>query len=257
MTDKQTDLVKLTTGENEFIAELIKGRKEDAAIAVPDDMPPRDVLVAVRACASTLNKLEKAHGFVAPVLGRLMAIVSRDKLYQQAGYDTLGAYEEAELSSKISHATLWNAKRAYEVFPELPLATYAEIGTSNINLASKHAKGKSDKQKKEIIEKAAKLPPAKFQTWIEGESGISSPGENDGAEYILTGNRTQISELKEWLKDPRFEQAAEAKQPIELILAAIHSFSAEWPHLEGLVIPTTNTVHVGVVLELEQEKGEW
>lgn len=227
-----TALVKLTDTEDGFIADLLRDRKQDLSIAVPDDMPPRDVLAAISRCTSVLGKLERGASYIVPVLGKLMARVAKDRLWEVAGYDSLQAFEDELLRDKISHGALWGAKKIYEVFSDLPLEQYAAIGTNKLRIAAQVCDRlkASPRQKKEMLALAAEIPSVdSFRAKAEEKLGPGAEGATKGAIFELIGSGDEISELKEHLAEPRFHEFAGDDRPIACVLAAIQESVSIWP----------------------------
>lgn len=225
-----TELTTWTGPEESFLAVLLRDRKESPSIVIPDNMPAEAVLSAVDRCTSVLVKLGKGEAFIVPVLGRLMALVAAGKLWEGAGYKSLAEYERKEIEGKgVAHSTLWQAKQAFEVFPDLPLEQYAEIGPKKLAIAAKVCEGKSPKQKKKVLGQAATLTLEALRHELENNSGLSGPGETSGAMFELYGSKAEIDELKEHLAEPQFTVFAGDDRPIGKVLAAIQESRDLWP----------------------------
>lgn len=225
-------LVKFSDGEDDFLASLLKERKQDLSIAIPDDMEPREVLAAVGRCASVLVKLERGASYIVPVLGKLMARVAADRLWEMAGSDSLEHFEVEHLRDKISHGALWAAKKIYEVYPGLPLEQYAAIGTNKLKIAAQVCGklGASERQKKEMLTLAEQTNSVdEFRVEAEKKLGPGAEGDTKAAYFELIGTGAEVAELKEHLAEPRFHEFAQDDRPIGCVLAAIQESSDLWP----------------------------
>ncbi len=222
-------LVKFSAREDSFLAEILRNSKQDVSIVVPDDMEGREVLATIGHCTSSLVKLEHAKGFLIPILGRLMARVAKDKLYEAAGYDTLRAFEQEQILDKgVSRSAVWEARKIYEWAPGLSLEDQAAAGPSKLAMAAQHFPDASPKQKREHVAKAKELTVEKFKEYVEQKSG-QEKGATTGAVFELIGNAAQIRTLKEELALPAFVEYAGSDQPIVMILAAIAEVKSVLP----------------------------
>lgn len=236
--EQPTTLVKLSNSEDTFLAELLKGRKRDVAVAIPSDMPPREVLVAIRSCAGMLSKLEQASGMLIPILGRLLAVVAGNpEILGAAGYDTLDSFEAAELLDKgVSRSSIWSAKQAYTVFPLLPIESYRKIPKENLRIAAKLCKNASESQKGKFLAMAAEKSPEQFKNWAEERSGLSEKGGETGATFTLNGSLAEVTEFKEWCANAGLVEWAGTDRPLGIVLAAIQSASSEFTSPVPLVV---------------------
>ncbi len=228
---KVLDLERLSGSENEFIARILKGGRESVAAVVPDDMEPREVLAAIRSCVSADVELESIRGRIAPVLGRLMALLAGNpEILEKSGYTTIKEFEEAELIQKgISHGTLWASKAVYTVFPALSLDQYGKIGTVNLGNAARALKGKdaSPAQKQRVLKEAEERTGEGFKQYLV-ESGLVTQGELAGASFVLTGNKDQMEEFESYLANPFLQEAAGSHHALTLVLACMRESSSEW-----------------------------
>lgn len=227
-----TSLVKVTASEDAWLAELLKDRKEAPSVAIPDDLEPRDVLASIRSCTSMLVKIQRAGSWLVPVLGRLLALVAKNKeILEKSGYATLAEYEKAELLDKgIGRSTLWKAKAVVEQFPELALEEYSKISSENLARAAVVAKrtNANEAQKKKLVEKAAELPTEQYKNWVESESGLSAPGDTTCASFQLIGTATEIADLKSLLAEEALVRWSGTTKALGMVLAALRESSTQW-----------------------------
>lgn len=226
-----SNIVKLSGADGDFAARVLSHGGQGPTLAVPDDMPPEEVLIAVKSVVSAMNKLDGWSDQLTPVLGALLARVAKDRLWEPK-YESLDAYEKAELhNSGRSRATIWKAKKVYESFPSLPLDRFKDIGTEKLLIAAKAVpKDASPKQREKLLDKAAETPSVdEFREYVEQKSGMSSPGATKGAMFQLFGSEEEINELKEHLAEPGFTEFAGDERPIGKILAAVQESKDLWP----------------------------
>ena len=232
-----TDLIK-PLPDDSFLASVLRKKKRSLLESVPDDIDPREALANIKECVGALNKLGNATSFVGAMLGAHMAVVAkRPEIYEAAGYDSLCAFEEGEIISKVSHGSVYNYKLIAEQFPETPVETVLEIGSTNMVKAAQLCKSiaASPAQKKAVLEKASELNTAGFKAHVET---ITGKGATTTESFPLIGPGDKIAELKEHLADPRFIEFAGASSPLEMILAAIEESSSVWPHEEEKPLQT-------------------
>lgn len=239
-----TNLLRITSNEDEFLYSLLKGSKEPLNFAIPEDMAYREVMTGISRCTSYLDKIGRMGNMLGAVLGRYMALVAkRPEIYQRAGYNDLLAFEQGEILDKIGHGTLWDYKRISEAFPTMPLKEFQSIRKNNLLDAAKVVEGKSEAQVTEIVQKAKELPNKAFREWLEEESHTGK-GELQGASLLVSGNHAEIEELKSLLNDPRCRRfyCEDGWDPnkvrhIDQLLCALKESTTEWPPEEQLEIP--------------------
>jgi hypothetical protein len=224
-----SELQKLSKTESELLGELLSGKNESLEVSIPDDLSPKKAVQWSMAAASLLDRRDSEMAVLLCAMGRLHYLARiNPAILKEAGVETVKDYEDNVLKCRQHRATIWKYSSAYREFPAMTPDEAGAIGTTNLVLASKVAKGKSPRQKAEIIEKA-KESPEKFREFLEGPSGHAAPGDTTGATFPLYGSAAQIGEFKEWLADKRFMAYAESNHAIEMVLAAIHGSSCEWP----------------------------
>ena len=244
-----SELVKLSSAEEDLASAILKQRKISISESVPEDIDARECLANIKSCTSALRKLNGATSLIGAYLGRHMAIMARrPEIFEAAGYTSLDEYEKAEILDKIGHGTVWNYKAVSEAFPSIELGRITKIRTGNLIRAAKVCKDASDSQKAKVLDKAEELPLKEFKVWIEEKSGLSGKGATSGASFPLMGSEEQISELKEFLADKRFRAFAETDQPVAMLLAAIKDSASDWPLLDD-----DEPVHDGQ----EPQEGGW
>jgi hypothetical protein len=227
-----SELLKID--DDSLIARALKpaGKKRSLTETVPEDIEPREALANIKECVSNLNKLGNATSVVGAILGKHMAIMAkRPEIYEAAGYDSLKAFEQAEIVGKISHGSVFNYKLIAEQFPEMPVEQVLETGSTNLVRAARVCKSieASPAQKKKILEKATELNTQAFTEWIEKKSGVSEPGATTTDSYLLIGTSAQITELKEHLAEPQFKEFAQTDTAVGMVLAAIQESRDLWP----------------------------
>lgn len=216
-----TELTKYTKGEQELVSELASGKNRSMEVLIPDDLDPKVVVQWSKAVSSLLDKTDSILSVYLQAAGRLLFVARKNpKVLEEARCGKIEDYIETILKCRNHRTTVYNYSSGYMTFPELTPAKAAEIGTVNLQIASKVAKGKSQKQKATILEKAAELPTAEFREYVEQHSGVSGPGATTTGSFMLMGSTEEIQELKEYL-------AGTKKRPIEFILEALSDKGAD------------------------------
>lgn len=247
---KVINMVKVGVTDDEWLADLIKGGKSNVGLVIPDDLTYGDVMTGIGRCTSSLDKLNRTGNVIGVMLGRYMALVSkRPEIFRKAGYDTLLAFEQAEILDKIGHGTLWDYKRIGEAFPQMPLKEFQAIRKGNLLDAAKVVAGKSEAQVTEIVEAAKALPNKEFKSWLE-DHDHAGKGELDGASLLVAGSKAEIDRLKALLADPRCRKWAcndggdpDKVRHIDQLLAAVEESSTEWPREEQMDMPPHASNH--------------
>lgn len=265
-----TELTKLTKTESELLGELLSGKNESLEVSIPDDLSPKKAVQWSKAAASLLDRRDGEMAVLLCAMGRLHYLARvNPAILKEAGVETVKDFEDTVLKCKNHRATVWKFSAAYKEFPEMTPDLAGAIGTTNLVLASNHAKGKSKQQKAKILEKAQESP-AKFREFLEGPSGHAAPGDTTGGMFPLYGSSAQLAELREWLADPRFMSYAESKNAIEMLLASIHGSSCEWPLMgdvppvyvrqepvKEIAAPVEPAEVAAINSEKAQEEGGW
>lgn len=223
-----TELVKFSKGEAELRAKIIAGHDESIEITLPDDIEPEVAVKWSQYAALLLDRNDSERAVYLQCAGRLHYLArTRQDILKAAKCKTLEEYEERILKCRNHRSTIYKISTGYKSFPSLTPDDVAEIGTVNLERASKIAKDASPAQKKRILDKAKELDTETFKVWVEEKSGLSSAGETTGASFQLFGTSAQIDELKTWLADAALIDWAGTNQPIGVVLAAIQSATTE------------------------------
>lgn len=248
-----TELTKLSKSDAQLLDKLESIRDKPVDQIFPADMPPKEIVNWSKAIVSWYEKTDGEQAAKLHMLGCLHARArANEDVLKEAGCETIGEYEDKILGGKKHRATVWKYSSAYLALPELSPQDAVDIGTENLVRATKIAKGTSVSQRKEIIQKAKK-PVAEFTEWVEEQSGLSEKGGTTLASFTLLGTAAEVSELKEWLADPRFIEACSSNSPMMMVLAAIQSYSTEWG-TEGDAVQSGQTEEASPAMT---SKDEW
>ncbi len=227
-----SELQKYTKDEAELLEAVQSGKKKLLSDIFPDDLDPKLVVKWSRAAGSLVDKKDGELAASLHIAGRFHAIARRNPLVlQEAECKTIDEYMEKVLHCEQHRSTVYKFSSGYDTFEKLTPERAAKIGTENLVRATKLAKsaGASPAQKEVILEQAEKLSVDDFKHWGENKSGLSGPGETTNASYKLSGTQAEISELQAWFRDVRFAECSGSSTDIGKVLAAIQSYSAEWP----------------------------
>ena len=223
-----TELAKPSKPELKLIGELLSGQNRSIEIAIPTDLAPKVAIEWSRLTASLLDKNDSERAILLHVAGRLHYLARNNKeILKEADCKDLLEYEDRILKCRNHHTTIYKYSMGYETFPQLTIEAAAQIGTTNLERATKIAKTASEAQKQKILEKAT-LPVPEFKEWVEKESGLSAPGATTGAMFQLFGSKEQVEELKEWLANDEFRGHSGSDHPRTMILGAIQEAHTEW-----------------------------
>ncbi len=225
-----TELVKALPDDS-FLASVLRRKKRSLTETVPPDIDPREALANIKECVTSLNKLGNATSVVGAILGAHMAVVAkRPEIYEAAGYDSLTAFEKAEIIDKVSHGSVYNYKLIAEVFPDTPIEEVLQIGSTNMVRAARTCNSieASPAQKKKILEKAAEMNTAVFKEDMEKLLG-GGKGSTDTDSLTLIGPANEIADLKEDFAEPRFHEFAGSTTPLGMVRAAVDESKSIWP----------------------------
>ena len=221
-----TDLIK-PLPDDSFLTTIKKRRKKSLTETVPDDIDPREALANIKECVMYLGELGNATSAVGAILGRHMAIAAkRPEIYEAAGYDSLKAFEQAEIIDKVSHGSVWSYKAINEAFPDITIEQVLTTGSTNLLRAARVCKSidASPSQRKKILDKAGELNTAQFTVEMEK---ITGKGSTTTDSFLLIGSSADLAMLKEDLADPHIEEVTGATTPLGKILAALAMLKAE------------------------------
>lgn len=215
--------------DTELLALLGDKHNRSIEIIIPDDLDPKKVVKWSRATASLLDQEDAKVSILLCAAGRLHFLArTNPEVLKAAKVETIKQFEDEVLKCRNHRATVYKFSTAYKALPGLTPDDAAAIGTTNLVVASKVAEGLSESQRKELIQQAKK-PVSEFKVYVEETSGLSEKGATTMASFTLLGTAAEVSELKEWLCDKRFIEAASSNAPMMMVLSAIQSWSAEWP----------------------------
>lgn len=229
-----TELTRLSKSEAQLLDKLESIRDKPVDQIFPADMDPKEIVNWSKAIVSWYEKTDGEQAAKLHMLGCLHARArANSEVLKEAGCETIAEYEDKILGGKKHRATVWKYSSAYLAAPELSPQDAVDIGTTNLVVMTKLiTEDMSSSQRTEIIKKAKK-PTPEFKTWAEEESGLSHKGGTTMASFTMLGTAAEVSELREWLADKRFIQAASSNAPMMMVLSAIQSWSSEWPPEEG------------------------
>lgn len=250
-------------------SEAIKDSKTPLAAIMPSDIAPKQCLALMTACIAGMIKTERDFGQLALLFGRGLALMrARPEILEASGYKSLHDYEQAEVVAKGlgSHGNVWKHKKVAERLPELSpeqiLGGLGGIGIGKLEVAANALpENASQSQKREFVKQAKSCGSvAEFREWVETKSGVSAPGATRFDKIELMGRGDQITELKEYLADPGYEEWAGTDSALGKVLAAFHGTASEWSDagltgaaVVAAVAPVENLV---VVVEDEEEEAE-
>lgn len=226
-----TTLARLSKSEAQLLDKLEAIRDQPVGKIFPIDMPAREIVTWSRAIVSWHEKTDGEQAAKIHMLGCLHARArANPAVLKEADCKTIDEYEDKIFGGKKHISTIYKISSSYLAYPDLTPQDIIDIGTTNLVVATKLAgqtKDLSPRQRKEIVQQAKKSV-AEFKEWAEVDSGLSHRGALTLAEFKILGSQAEVDELREWLADKRFIQAASSNSPIMMILAAIQSWSAEW-----------------------------
>lgn len=236
------DLMKLAPSESSRVKAALKDGKSPLSAIIPDDIEPRELLVFIKDCVVMQGTLVKASNQVGALIGRGLALMkARPEVLGASGYDTLKAYEEAEIVGKLaSHGSIWQHKRVIEMYPELSTDEIKDIGIVKLTDTVKNLPANpSPEQKRTFLDKARESPTVEANLeWIEQQSGHGAPGSARFAKLELMGPGDQIQEIREFLAERDFIEWAETDAAAGMILAAIKESTTQWQKDEPRMVVT-------------------
>lgn len=228
-----TDLIKYGAVDSEVKNALAKSMDSAIEIIIPDDISPAMAVRWSRGISILLDRNESERAVWLQAAGRLHFLARENRaILEEADCQTISDYEAKVLVCKNHLATVWKYSRAYKAFPGLTPSDVAEIGSTNLEIASRVVPpDASPSQRKRILQRAKELPTKEFRDWIEQKSGVSAPGETTTDSFPLIGSAADVKHLKTWLADPRFVEFTGAANPtpLQMILAAIEEASSVFP----------------------------
>ncbi len=219
-------LTKLGKQQVQRLTEL---RDSPIEAIIPDDTTAKEVVEWGRTLASLYDRNDGERAIILHSMGRIHFMARMNPaVLEEAECATMTEYEDKILKCRDHRSTIWKISSGYKAFPGLTPKDIADIGTTNLERASKIADGKSPKQKKEIIAKAKELPTEEFKVWVEEESGHSAKGATTGATFPLIGSLEEITNLKEDLAEQMFIVWVGSNRPMDMIAQAINESKSEW-----------------------------
>lgn len=203
------------------VLNAIQSANPDAPISamIPEHFGATDILRWIRGCGEVIQKTEETRDKVTFLLGILMQRANRDEAVRvAAGCENMEQFVSyLEGISGKKRATIYNEYKAVQAFPDENLRTYSEIGVTKLILASQYYNpGSGDKSK--FLEKA-RLPRPKFEDWIAASGYANSKGEMHRSGFVLSGNNSQLKELKDFLGNLNVQQHVGSSDPLQIILA--------------------------------------
>lgn len=202
---------------------------------LPDGSTPEAIIRTLRLCASVDGEVRALFGWIAPMIGKCMAMAAKNpETYKSLGYKTLRDFEHGELHDKgVSRSTIWQAKRVYECFgEELPVQEFMAAGTVNLATAAQLLPpNASDGQKAEALADAKSMPAAKFKTEYEKKYS-HDPGTSSFGQIKVTGNRAQADQVQAYFDDVRAQEWAGSSHPMMMLTRLIEECRIEYELIE-------------------------
>jgi hypothetical protein len=128
----------------------------------------------------------------------------------------------------MSRPTLWRWKPVYEALPGLS-REQLKIPAKSLYLIAMNVR---ETVREEVLAIAAADPKMGFEKLsrlCQDQGYIGKPVE-DGANFILTGSKEQIRELRQLVENPKIVEYVGTPHVVEILLAALHeALSSGWP----------------------------
>jgi len=198
---------------------------------------PEDALQMLRACVSSLATMNQWEALIGPMAGAVLAKAAADpEVYKQAGYKKLGDFEKAEVTKYCGRTRAYTYKGAVECWPDAPLEKLGKAGFKNLQIAVAVARNRamSKQQRERLLQQAIEIRSVdEYVTWVEDESGLSSPGETGLGSYKFVGKKARIQELSEYMNEDGLKALAESDDPLDMVLAALQESQTEWVNGNG------------------------
>ncbi len=221
-------MVPITPQEKDVLNRLMEDNSQLTDL-VPAEGDHSELIANLHTCCKAMVRVEQASATLKPLIGRMLYIVKQNpSLYKNLGHATFDEFVTKEVINryKMSHGSVWEAKKIVESFPGLTMQEYRDIGTTKLVMAAKVTDHTSPNHTR-ILEKAKGMSIKAFKQDII-EQGLVDKGDTQLKTLVITGTRNQIEEIEAFLNNDQVGAYCNTSDSAAKICCAIEECQVEW-----------------------------
>lgn len=214
----------------DIVALIRQGAEIEACI--PEDMSSEALIDGLITLGTQLSRVSKYKRVLQYGIGKMMTQAMRKPDFlEKAGFKNFADYQAHLIQfSGMERSTLWRWKPIYEALPNLT-REQLKIPARSLYMIVMNVR---ESVRDEVLALAAAEPKPtyeKLRAKAEDNGYLGSPIEG-GANLTLTGSKSEIREVRQFLESEAIQIHVGTSKAIEIVLAALHETSSSgWPPL--------------------------